>query len=713
MSFLNAAFLLGLTGLSLPVIIHLLKRKKLQIIPWAAHRFLVASMKRNKQRIQFEDLLLLLLRCLFLALVVLAFARPVFDSGDNPAASAATGDSAQVVILLDNSASMGANDGVRSRLDEARELAEASLDSLPVGASVALFAYHDRVQPVIGRPTSDLALVRRELARIRPVSRGSDLAPALRAALDLLDTLPPAPRRVLVFGDRQRTAWTDQDTLNTLGDRAAESRVALSFRAPASEAPANLAVTRLEADAAEAVVGQPVRFFVEILNGGSQPASSVRLTLSPDGGPPAAEKLIPTLAPGERANVEFTLSFPQAGFRAVTARVPADALAFDDARTLALRVTDGVRVLLAEGPASPGSRVRPGFFLAEALAPVPAARKASFPVQVERVAPNELTAARLATARAVVLAGLPALTTETEAALDRFVRAGGGVWIFPAATSLPPAPAFAPAQFGPATDAAAAALTPSGPPYSHPIVNLWDDPANGGLDSISIRRHAPLFLGQSEDPAEASERVLRLSDGTPLLAARALGRGRVLQSAVPGDTIWSDLPLLPSFVPLVQRGLAYLQGGVAAPGAIAPDDAFTVRVEPALLGREFRVLAPGREGDPVAAGRVELIGGQPSIRYTATGEPGVYRLFHDNGADLAAVFAVNPDSSESDLADVDPIRISTLTREGAAGPAGSGSASGLKLPDWLARDFWSILAAAALLLVLGELFLAQRFSRAK
>lgn len=208
--------------------------------------------------------------------------------------------------------------------------------------------------------------------------------------------------------------------------------------------------------------------------------------------------------------------------------------------------------------------------------------------------------------------------------------------------------------------------------------------------------------------------MLRLSDGTPLLAARALGRGRVLQSAVPGDTSWSDLPLLPSFVPLVQRGLAYLQGGVAAPGAIAPDDAFTVRVEPALLGREFRVLAPGREGDPVAAGRVELIGGQPSIRYTATGEPGVYRIFHDNGTDLAAVFAVNPDSSESNLADVDPIRITTLTREGAAaGPGGSGSGSGLKLPDWLARDFWSVLAAAALLLVLGELFLAQRFSRAK
>ncbi|HSI09980.1 MAG: BatA domain-containing protein, partial [Rariglobus sp.] len=194
MSFFAPAFLIGLAGLSLPVLIHFLRRKKLQVIPWAAHRFLIASIKRNKQRLQFEDLLLLLLRCLLLALIVLAFARPFFKSAGKPGAAAADNVAAQTVLLVDHSASTGWSDGVRTRLDEIRELADAELTALPGGAGVAVIAYSDRVMPVIARPTRDLALVRRELARLHPVSRGSDLAPALRAALDLLDTLPRAPR---------------------------------------------------------------------------------------------------------------------------------------------------------------------------------------------------------------------------------------------------------------------------------------------------------------------------------------------------------------------------------------------------------------------------------------------------------------------------------------------------------------------------------------
>ena len=712
MSFVAPAFLIGFAGLALPVLIHFLQRRKLLVIPWAAHRFLVASMKRNKQRIRFEDLLLLLLRCLFLALVVLAFARPIFDSGNAGAAAAGAGDAAQVAFLLDNSASMGASDGVRTRLDQARDLAETELAALPGGAGVVVFAYNDRVQPVLVRPTRDLALVRRELARIRPLSRGSDLAPALRAALDLFETLPAAPRRIVIFGDRQSLVWHEREELEKLGQRAAASKVAIAFRSPPGEVSSNLAVTRLTADTAEAVAGQPVRFFAEVFNGGSQPASSVRLTLSPDGGAPAAERLITTLAPGARVNEEFTLTFPTDGFHSVTARVPADALTFDDARTLALHVTTGVHVLLVEGPVSPGLRVAPGFFLAEALAPVPPARKAAFPVQVERVAPSELTAARLGSARVVVLAGVSALAPDTVAALERFVKGGGGVWIFPAAEAMPFAPSFAAADFGAATPVAASATTPSGPPYAHPITSLWDDPANGSLNVITIRRHAPLSERTPSDPGEKNETVLRFANGTPLLLAKPLGRGRVLQFAVPGDTSWSDMPLMPLFVPLVQRGLAYLQGGVSPPGALAPDDAFVMRVDPVTLGREFRVLAPGHDGAPEPAGRVELIAGQPSIRYTATGEPGLYRLFIETSKDPVAVFAVNPDPAESDLTAVDPARVAALTHDGPAGGQGP-EASSFKLPLWLAHDLWRILAAAALALVLGELFLAQRFSRAK
>ncbi len=718
MSFLFPAFLIGLAGLSLPVLIHFIRRKKLQIIPWAAHRFLIASIKRNKQRLQFEDLILLLLRCLLLALIVFAFARPFFKSDLKPGADAAAagGDAAQVVLLVDQSASMGWSDGVRTRFDEVRDLAETELSALPGGASVAVIAYSDRVLPVIARPTRDFALVRRELARLHPVTRGSDLAPALRAALDLFDTLPRAPRRIIILGDRQKLAWQNREALDTQAKRATDGAVTVTFRAPAGDAPVNLAVTRLEADTADAVSGQPVRFFVEVLNGGTAPASQIRLTLSPDGDTPAAEKIIPALAPGARMQAEFTLTFADAGYHAVTARVPSDSLAFDDTRTLALRVTAGVRVLLVEGGPPAGSRTRPGFFLAEALAPVPPARRPSFPIQVERISAAEFSATRLTGIRAVVLAGVPPLSAETATALDHFVRNGGGLWVFPAAgdvTSGDPLAALLPAEIGTATPQAAAAITPAGPPYSHLIASLWEDPSNGTLTSIIIRRHIPLTLRPSADATEKPEVVVKLADGSPLLVARPLGRGRILQSAIPADTVWSDIPILPVFVPLVQRGLAWLQGGASAPGALSPDEALTMRVDPALLGREFRVLAPGRTGTPVPAGRVELVAGQPSVRFTATTEPGLYKIFNDTDTTPLAVFAVNPDSDESDLTPVDPARITALTHEAPVAPGAKPVASSFHLPTWLTRDIWRLLAGTALVLVLAELLLAQRFSRSK
>src|SRR5437899_2925651 len=59
---------------SLPVIIHLLNRKRFRIVPWAAMRFLLAAQKKNTRRLRVEQLLLLLIRIFILLLILLAMA---------------------------------------------------------------------------------------------------------------------------------------------------------------------------------------------------------------------------------------------------------------------------------------------------------------------------------------------------------------------------------------------------------------------------------------------------------------------------------------------------------------------------------------------------------------------------------------------------------------------------------------------------------------
>src|SRR5580704_3898656 len=74
--FLNpAALTLGGALISSPIIIHLINRMRFKRLRWAAMEFLLKSQKRNRRRLIIEQLLLLFLRCLLVALVTLLVSR--------------------------------------------------------------------------------------------------------------------------------------------------------------------------------------------------------------------------------------------------------------------------------------------------------------------------------------------------------------------------------------------------------------------------------------------------------------------------------------------------------------------------------------------------------------------------------------------------------------------------------------------------------------
>ena len=73
-------FLLGLAGLALPVWLHRFARQTDQKLPFASAMFLEPSEIRRSRRHELRYWLLLLLRLLLLALIVLAFAAPLWRS---------------------------------------------------------------------------------------------------------------------------------------------------------------------------------------------------------------------------------------------------------------------------------------------------------------------------------------------------------------------------------------------------------------------------------------------------------------------------------------------------------------------------------------------------------------------------------------------------------------------------------------------------------
>jgi hypothetical protein len=135
-SALNPALLGGLALVGVPIIIHLLLRKRPKPRPWAAMRWLLAAARKAQRKYRLTNLLLLLARCAIVALAVLAVTRPTL---------AGLGGGARLVIIVDRTASMGARGSDPGPLAAAKAaLAQAHLSY----QSVAVAAVDARAEVI-------------------------------------------------------------------------------------------------------------------------------------------------------------------------------------------------------------------------------------------------------------------------------------------------------------------------------------------------------------------------------------------------------------------------------------------------------------------------------------------------------------------------------------------------------------------------------------
>src|SRR5688500_6522171 len=131
----------GAAAVAIPIAIHLLTRLRRRPQPWAAMRFLLEAYRRQRQRIQLEQLLLLLVRCAILAVLGLALSGPLL--GGIASGLGADTSGRLVFLVLDDalSSQASADPGapVRRRFEELRRLALRTLDDLRPADRVAIW----------------------------------------------------------------------------------------------------------------------------------------------------------------------------------------------------------------------------------------------------------------------------------------------------------------------------------------------------------------------------------------------------------------------------------------------------------------------------------------------------------------------------------------------------------------------------------------------
>jgi hypothetical protein len=731
MSFLNPILLAGLAAVSIPVIIHLLNRRKFQRVEWAAMRFLKTSVDQNQRRMRVEDLLLLALRCLLVALLALALARPALKTN----AAGLLGARVTGVLILDNSASMAATDGATTRMALARQAAEEIIASLPRGSALAVSLASDVVRPVLPEPTHDLNLVRKVIREAPVVDRATDLLPALQQAVDQLKARNQLRKEIFLVTDHQALGWRSSAEITRLLEAARRERLNIHLVLVGEPIQANLGVSRLRIASGLTPVGHPLRFEAQVSNYGGKDVRDVKVSLHVNADPPTDEATIPLLPSGASRSVSLFARVRQAGYHSVTARIAPDHVPGDDQRSVALRAIQDLRVLLIDG--NPGREPRDSqvFYLRHAWQPVPLAEAPRYFIKTTTVTGPEISGMRLDDFDAVVMADVADLQPAARTALEAFVRRGGGLLVFPGSQARPEfyneQLSLLPARLGNPRgqlDHDDQFFTLQDKDYNHPLVEIWNDPGAGTLASARFYRAFELrpVAWQPPDPkniradepkglAGEPRIVLKYSDGQAAVMEHTWGQGRVILFGSTANSAWNDLPMRPVYVPLMHRVLGALAMRQEEGLTLAVGDRLTYHLPNDTLGKDAMIVGPNQaRGNLRDLRRVELRQGQPTLQYDLTDFNGVYQATIAGDLERVIKFAAQPDPSESSLETLDPNRIGILARLAHLVDWKPGTSLKTILnQENLGAELWLPLLLAALVVALVETILAQRFSRTK
>jgi hypothetical protein len=599
MTFLNALLAFGAAAFTIPLIIHLLNRSKYLTIDWGAMQFLESSMKVNARRIQWKQLLLLLIRCMIPILLALAMARPIVrawrESGE--------GNAMSLAVVLDDSFSMQSEVDSNpdkpavnreSLLSRATREIDSILGQLPPSSSVCLILAGDPIDVWGEHRPEVLRESVRELS-LRKASAGTiNLASAVRAGADWLSSSPHPKRHLLVLSDFQASQWdaSEKDTVKQLSEMLAQQPVPIQWSfldvandngavgATATTKNSNAGFQSSAPDGAAVTgklnnsrIGDDVSILsMECVPGLLAPSGNATISASIQNhskelaqipvvlrvGLEEVERQTIQIGPQSSTNVRFQWSPKSTGDLEVHVvldtkdRTPADNILAD-----VIRVREPANVLVIDGDRRREAMKSESDYLRLALTPFSLLRGEPGDLVTTRVVDSGgWNEAMLKEFQAVVCCNIPDLNPEQRRILRSFADAGGGLviclgdkvqterwntWESVAAGGLRPG------KISPRVDWSGRVGT-----TSTPLFEL----SRASLDSLETARFEHRHTLELETPNPWTG--IAFEDSQPWLVAFPMGQGRcvwMMSSCDDGD---SNLPSRPAYVPLMQKLLAFV-----------------------------------------------------------------------------------------------------------------------------------------------------------
>jgi len=619
LTFLNRIFLPFLAAAVIPILIHLLMRRKLVRQSWPSLKFLSEIQKRRMRRFKIKQILLLILRVLILLLVIGAFARPairgVFAGG------VGAHEKTSVAILVDRSYSMGQEAAGVDLLTQAKMVAGEILQLLGEGDELTIVPFDETPAPVFNEPTRFLMGAHDLIDSISLSDNKTDCRAALMSAIQIQEKSRLLHKEIYILTDNKAIGWEREGEF----DIPERTRVyAIPFK-PDDER--NIGITQIEFPRTLLQVKTPFELSAQISSfaPGAVENHLVDLFLDQER---VAQKSV-DLSPGSARPVNMTLEVENGGYHHGHFKLEGDALATDNDRYFSFKIPKLLEVLIVGGGETN--------FIKKALSPNPD----GFFI-TESTNYNRLGGKLLSNYDVIVLSDPPVLPNVASNAITGFARRGGGILVLFGGSEDPEAAYNQ--IFGDMLTAEILASVgdPSGMTRlglgncdtDHPVFSPY---AEKGLPQVNFKRVAAI---------ENSDAVLlELSNGLPAICEAKLGEGAVALGAFSANLRYSDIATSGFMVPLMQRLVQYLANEEALfdPGYLVGQEAIRTLDRFPASTQSLKLVYPNGFSRFISP-RFSL--GKAIINTGVLQESGIYRIYADST--LLDLFAVNVNTVESD-----------------------------------------------------------------
>jgi hypothetical protein len=655
MTFLSPLVLIGLALVSLPVVIHILSRRRARRLDFPTLRYLRETTSFRLRPRRLHEPWLLALRVAALALLVVAFARPLLGP---------RGPSRQTrLILIDASLSMRAP----GRAASAREEARSIINKLAQGERAAIIAIASQAS-VLSQITGDRQELLAAVERYRPASDAVDFDNGLNVCRELLEREAPGTASIDIISDFQQT-----------------NLAALAVGRPSQPA------ARVIPHAVGATIERNAFLLDEVAwkNERGVQLSASEIISAADGREGARRVWTIDAEAGERPDINWrTETNGQLTGRLRT--LAPDDFDYDDERFFAFNAPRDTRALLVETDGETNA------YAGAALEA--AAHHTGGSTRLARRRQLPAHAAELDAYALVVLTLHATPRAEELRLLAEYAEAGGTVWLSMArdaeTLALNQLAATADGRILPFRNALrlsdARTWNISSADLTAAPLGALTEGGFQALRSVSVRE------GYAFEPREGADTLMRWTDGAAALVSARLGSGRVLLLGTSTESAASDLGISTAFPSLAFSILRE---------AAAPREPLSYALgEPVDLH-----LAPDASvGITETSGHARQAAARDFLQtpLSVLSEPGIYRLESAQGIRFVALNTPGAESERA-LANANEAQRAFGLSETTA------SVGGDRWREAVERggNAWRYFLGAAFLLLIGELFVRVRQRR--